>query len=820
MAAEDEAHLRVTADEESLAAALTRSDEHLKRTDEAFSTLGRTAQKAGSEVQSGMSRSERATNRARDAAGRFIPVAKGAGDAALGSGVKAGAGSVGFDKWAKSVDKAGKKVGGFGSLIKLIKWSTMVQGGQLALSMLNSLGAGAVMAVGRLSPMIGVLGVLGPLLFMFGAGMAIMKISGKDLQALLRPLTNDFLAMRYAITQALVPGVREFTNLMHDKLMPTLKSGLVGMAGGLGQAAVNFAKAATSGRNVEMINRIFASLNPMIAMFGTIAGRGLGIFLSLTWAAMPLFQAMSGAVDRVSARLEAWVQRMVDSGKATSWMMKAWDQATRSAHTFINFLVGLYNIFTIAGKVAKDNFGGGLAAASDRFRKWTESAQGSQQILKYFTDAAPVLKETLGLIGDILRGIGHFAANQKTAGLIHQLRTQLLPAIGELFNKLAGQNGAGPALVTFFSAVATILSTIPLGGLTTILQILAGLAITVAWLVQNVPGLGPAIGLFLTLWTVAGTALKLTGWGLKAFGWISKVTGPTKDLTVAQKALKLVFDGVSWAVKGLGTAIIWAIRGIALAWEASPFGVIITIIGLVVAALIYCYFHFQWFRDLVNTVFHAIADAAIWLGKAIAQPFIDVFNFLKWVYNGLAKLWNMIPDINVPNWVPVIGGKTFALPKLPLLEKGGTIEYGMAIVGEHGPEPVIAGGRLWGMVGLGGPELRTDLPRGGYVVPSMQSMLRTPQLAKTLPQPVAAAVAASAPGYAALLDRPAGLDTALPPVVNVDTKGERIVEAVHELTDTLMRRGTGDDKVDKLIAAMDRRSRDDGRRALARRYSY
>jgi hypothetical protein len=820
MAAEDEAHLRVTADEESLSAALTRSDEHLAKTDESFAKLGRAAQKAGTEVQSGMSRSERATNRARDAAGRFIPVAKAAGDAALGAGAKAGVGSEGFEKWAKSLDKASKKVGGFNGLIKLVKWGTLITGGQMAISMLNSLGAGAVMAIGRLSPMVGVLGAIIPLLFAFGGAMAILKISGKDIGALLRPLTNDFMAMRYEITQALVPGIRQFTDIVHDRLIPTLKSGLVGMASGMGKAAVNFAQAASSGRNVEMISRIFAGLNPQVATFGTIAGRGFGAFLNLAYAALPLLQAMIGSADRLSARFEAWTQRVTDSGKATSWMMKAWDQATRSAHTFINFLVGIYNIFTIAGKVAKDNFGGGLASASQRFRDWTTSAAGVARITKYFEDAVPVLKETLGLFGDILKGIGHLGASPGMANLIHQLRTEFLPMLSNLFHSIGGQTGFGPALIDFLSAIASILSNIPLGGLTDMLRILAGLAATVAWLVAHVPGLGPAIGLFLTLWTVTGAALKIASKGLKAFEWITKLTGPTKDLTIAQKSLKLVFEGVSGAIKGVAEAVAWSLRAIGIAIAANPVGAIIVGLLLLVGILIWAYFKFQWFHDFVNWVFKGLADGAVWLAKAIAQPFIDIFNFVKWVYNGLANLWNSIPEIKVPDWVPVIGGKGFTLPKLPLMERGGVIEYETAIVGERGPEAVISGGKLWGMVGMGGPELRNDLPRGGYVVPSLASMLRTPQLAKTLPQPVAAAVAASVPGYSELLDRPSAFDTALPPVVNIDTKGERIVEAVHELTDTLLRRDAGDGKIDKLIAAMDRRSRDDNRRALARRYSY
>jgi len=817
--ADDEAHLRITASEADLAAALDRSDEHLKTTERNMDSLGRTATKVGQEIDSGMSRATRATNRARDAAGRFVAAGHAAGTTAEEAGLKAKVGSKGFDSWAKSVDKAASKVGGFNPLIRLIKWGALITGGRAALGMLTSLASGATMAVGALSPMVGVLGAITPLLFLMGAGMAIAKISGKDLGALLRPLTNDFLAMRYEITQGLVPGVQKFNALVHDRMIPTLRTGLVGLSQSFGAALVSFGDQATSGRNVAMIGQIFTELNPIVRLFGETAGHGFGIFLNLTKAALPLLNVMGGSLNQLSVRLEAWSQRAVDSGKAQAWLLKAWDLASKSVHTLINFLVGLYNIFTLAGQVGRESFAGGLSEISKQFREWSSSEAGRQKILQFFRDMVPPLKETLALFSAVARGLGHLAANEKTAGLIHQIRTELGPALEQLFEKTAGPTGFGPAMIHFLTGIVDLLNNIPFGGLTTILIILGGLAETIVWLVKNVPGLGPAIGIFLTLWTVAGTALKLAGWGLKAFGWITKVTGPAKDLTLAQKALKLVLEGVSGAIKGIGDAVMWAIRGIGLAIAANPVGAIIVGIILLVGILVWAYFKFQWFHDFVNWVFHGIADGAVWLGKAIAQPFIDLWNGIKFILNAIIGAWNSFPSFTIPEWIPGVGGKTFSLPKIPLLEKGGVIEYGMAIVGERGPEPIVVNGRIADIAGLHGPELRTDLPRGGYVVPSVNTMLRSPAMMTTLPASVADAVS-GVPGYAALLDRP-GLDTSpLAPVVNVDTHGREIVDAVHELTDTLLRRDNSGDQLAKLVETIERGRRDDRRALVANRYRY
>lgn len=834
--AEEEAHLKITASDESLARALESTDAHLKETQHELGEMGRAGLRAGEELKTGMDQGQSGTQRARNALGQFIPVAHAAGSAASGAGAKAAAGAVGFtalaaatnnatkaskkgaddtsiDKLAGKLGKLSKTLGGIKPITMLFKWGTILAGGQAIVGMLTSLAAGGVMAVARLAPMVGVLGALGPALFLGAGMMAIFKISGMDVGAILRPLTNDIRAMRYEITQAMVPGLQAFNREIHDRLMPTLKTGLVGMAGSFATAAKNFGAMITNARTVGQIGTIFRVINPIVAMLGNILGRVFNVFINLAFSALPMFRSMADGADRLTTKFQAWSNKMTDSGRATAFMNRAWEQAKSAGHTLWNTLVALYNIFTIAGQAARVGFGGGLASASQRFRDWTQSAKGADSIRKFFDDAIPVLRETGRILAYLAEGFAHFGNSPQTAKLLEQIRTQLLPALGNLINNFSGQGGLGPALVSAISGIAQALSQIPLGGLTLILQAVAALAGSIAWLVANVPGLGPAIGIFLTLWTVAGTGLKAAEMGVKAFNWISKAAGDSKDLSIAQKALGAVLKGVGPVLRTVGEGILFIGRAIAAAFMANPF---IAILVLFVGALVFMWFKFDWFRNGIMTGLKQIGDFFVWIWDGIKWAVSGVWDFIKWVYNGIAKGWNAIPDIKIPDVIPVIGGTSFGLPKLPLLAKGGVVEYGMAIVGEQGPEALVAGGKLLGMVGTSGPELRTDLPRGSYVVPSPGTIASG--MFHSLPDSVVNAVA-EVPGYGELLNRPSAAPGAPQVDVRVDTGGAEVVEAVDRLTAALTRRPPpgGDDKAEKLLAAV---LRDRRQETITNRYRY
>ena len=84
----------------------------------------------------------------------------------------------------------------------------------------------------------------------------------------------------------------------------------------------------------------------------------------------------------------------------------------------------------------------------------------------------------------------------------------------------------------------------------------------------------------------------------------------------------------------------------------------------------------------------------IWQSFAtfIGSLWSGIVNSAKAPLNSLVKLFNQtLGSINItfPTWVPMVGGQSFGVPKIPMLAEGGVVKTsGMALVGEKGPELV------------------------------------------------------------------------------------------------------------------------------------
>ncbi|WP_052390406.1 phage tail tape measure protein [Streptomyces sp. NRRL B-24484] len=87
--------------------------------------------------------------------------------------------------------------------------------------------------------------------------------------------------------------------------------------------------------------------------------------------------------------------------------------------------------------------------------------------------------------------------------------------------------------------------------------------------------------------------------------------------------------------------------------------------------------------DWIKTAARGIGNAFSFVGQMIWAPF-------KWAFNMVAWGWNHSVGglgFTVPDWVPGVGGRSFHIPHVPMLAKGGHITgSGDVIVGENGPE--------------------------------------------------------------------------------------------------------------------------------------
>jgi hypothetical protein len=1046
--------LRISASlQDDISAALTKIEARLKSVEDAVGKMGKSGAKGGEEFAAGADRASKAADKMGTQARQAKRPVDQLGDAAEKAGAKAAAGSTGLDAFAKKAEKAGKKGGGLGSIMKVFKFAGMVSGAFALAGGISALGAGAVIAIGGLAPLVGVLGGVLPIFAAAKLSMLAFTLAAVAMKPTLDGIKKQFTDLGPIIAKGGLQSGLDYFSKSLKGLVKVSGTGLSGLGAEMGQTARSAGDLAKSAPFLDQVSKIFSGLRPIVGSVSQGLLFLVKAVLNVVQAGIPAAQGMGEAFKWVASSLAIWTKAQLDNGNLTKFITQAWLLLLRVIGVAVDIFIGVFNIFKVGAGYAGD-MGKSIEAAAYSFRLWTTSAAGQSKINAYFQQSLPALHEMGKLLGDVAGALGHLGGNQNIAPLLAQIRSEFLPALEGLIQKLSGQGGLGPALIDAATQLAKLFTGLNFSAMTMFVQGIAGIVSGLVWLSANVPGAGFAISALLG--TMLGFKLlapvwTLVGKGASAFSWMGTALAGTEKLSIAQKLfaggarlLSLGFVKVGGAIvgtvipaiKAFAMAGLGALKSLTIALFTTPIGWIILAIIAVIAAIWLLWTKCAWFRDAVmavwkaiqvaaiavwnaliaagkavftalKTAFEAIGNAAVavwdaiktawnatvnfiimvamwiwdhglkqvvtiivtamsiawsiikgivqvaiyiiiaiivflavqakamwdqlvmgaeyawsiitgaaaafwnwlkpilqaigdffvfiftwasntvstfwtniqagaavvwdwitqrisdfwgWLQPILAaigsffggvwdwivqkatdawnfimqpinafwnwlQPILaemqligsavwlvistkaselwanikqgwsnltgwlsGIFNtigkagsglwdgisaaaghvgdFIKGVWNGLvgivkgawnfiAKGWNSIPSITVPSWIPGIGGKTFGLPKLPTLWHGGEAPGGAAIVGEHGPEPLVQNGRVTGMVGLNGPEI-TGIPKGGYVVPNLRTLSSLPGLAKTLPAGVAAAVARSVPGYSGALGAPSG----------------------------------------------------------------
>lgn len=98
------------------------------------------------------------------------------------------------------------------------------------------------------------------------------------------------------------------------------------------------------------------------------------------------------------------------------------------------------------------------------------------------------------------------------------------------------------------------------------------------------------------------------------------------------------------------------------ALSANPIVLIGIALVALVAAVIYAYTHFQWFRDLVQGAWKGIQDAAQWAWNNVLKPIFDgivtaakaVGDFFVTIWHGLEVAWHAVADAASWAWTNVL----------------------------------------------------------------------------------------------------------------------------------------------------------------------
>jgi phage-related protein len=119
----------------------------------------------------------------------------------------------------------------------------------------------------------------------------------------------------------------------------------------------------------------------------------------------------------------------------------------------------------------------------------------------------------------------------------------------------------------------------------------------------------------------------------------------------------------------------------------------------------------QWAISAFESIGETVADVFGGIGKFIEDTFKNIVGFVKGpvnaiidLVNKLIKALNSLPAIEIPDWVPLVGGTVldFDIPLIPKLGKGGYVDQPTtALIGEAGPEVVTPLKDFERMMGIG-----------------------------------------------------------------------------------------------------------------------
>jgi hypothetical protein len=185
--------------------------------------------------------------------------------------------------------------------------------------------------------------------------------------------------------------------------------------------------------------------------------------------------------------------------------------------------------------------------------------------------------------------------------------------LSQLVQQMRDGTGPGGALAAAFTAVSD------------------SLAATVGWLQKNettAKALGIAVGTLVVI-TKAHNAVLTAQTAIMKAGGLLQYAKQTTIVTTATKA----WAAVTWLVSGALKAVSVAVKLVGLAFRATPIGFVITLIGLLVAGLIYAYKHSEKFRAIVDAVGHALKTALLATLHAVVAAFHAVVDAVSAAYD-------------------------------------------------------------------------------------------------------------------------------------------------------------------------------------------
>lgn len=416
--------------------------------------------------------------------------------------------------------------------------------------------------------------------------------------------TKGFEPIRMAVQDRLFEGLGKQIGPLSNNLLPTAKTGMIGVAGAFNSGAKEAAKFGATPIAKGALNVVFQTTRDVIAQASTAVQPFLGAMARLVILGAPLTKQMaSWAINGVKAGA-GFVNSAEGVSKIHLWVSRATEVLSKLGNIAKNVGVGLFNTFAQANKGGGDYLGT-LERMTAKFAAWSKSVEGQQEaanVFKLLRDVlgqlATILPILIGPLGAIAKLIGSLPPDVQGTVTTFVAFAVVAGALGGKLALLGGVLFKGASLATQFA-----------GGIVKGSSALANNASFAAKAGGALRGAASAInsGVLASSRMVVSLSSQAGAWLLTTTRTVAS-TVATKAATVAQKAMAV------------------AIRLVNAAMNMNPIAKIVLLISGLIAIVVLAYKKNETFRKIIDAVWAGIQKAIKFAVDNVIKP------VLRWLY--------------------------------------------------------------------------------------------------------------------------------------------------------------------------------------------
>lgn len=289
--------------------------------------------------------------------------------------------------------------------------------------------------------------------------MTVLQIAfvreGEALEEFKTGMTELFDDLAEEVQSAMLGRIARSIRTFADVYLPILENTLLGTVDAIGNVTDAFAAMLNQPFFRGQFVSLMESNNRVIELFGAAGVNLAAVLITIANAAAPLTEMFARYVLETTAGWRATIKMAAETGNLAAFMDRAAQSLQQLGRIGENVRRALSETFSAAsstGQTLLDR----IEELSARWRAWTESISGQNQMEQFFRSSAVIVAEVNGLIGDMFKALAQGIAENPDGivAFIRSLRTQALPALIEMGGALAG---LGPAVITLVTALSDLI---------------------------------------------------------------------------------------------------------------------------------------------------------------------------------------------------------------------------------------------------------------------------------------------------------------------------------------------------------------------------